>query len=100
MAIEKTSIKDVIDKNYAEFDLGLLCEEEYKSLKHIDMVVYTILNNQHGLSVKTTLNGSKRFVDKNGYIFLTYLHKFYYIAYSQHLPLQLIQLLQAFLMNY
>ena len=71
MAIEKTSIKDVIDKNYAEFDLGLLCEEEYKSLKHIDMVVYTILNNQHGLSVKTTLNGSKRFVDKNGYIFIS-----------------------------
>ena len=71
MAIEKTSIKDVIDRNYAEFDLGLLCEEEYKSLKHIDMVVYTILNNQHGLSVKTTLNGSKRFVDKNGYIFIS-----------------------------
>ena len=71
MVIEKTSIKDVIDRNYAEFDLGLLCEEEYKSLKHIDMVVYTILNNQHGLSVKTTLNGSKRFVDKNGYIFIS-----------------------------
>ena len=71
MAIEKTSVKDVLDKNYAEFDLGLLCEEAYKSLKHIDMVVYTLLNNQHGLSVKTTLNGSKRYVDKNGFIFVS-----------------------------
>ena len=71
MAIEKTSINDIIDKNYAEFDLGLLCEDRYKSLKHIDMVVYTLLNNQHGLSVKTTLNGSKRFVDKNGYVFIS-----------------------------
>ena len=70
MTIEKTSINDVIDKNYAEFDLGLLCEETYKSLKHIDMVVYTILNNQHGLSVRTTLNGNKKYVDKNGYIFI------------------------------
>ena len=70
MAIEKTNINDVIDKNYAEFDLGLLCEETYKSLKHIDMVVYTILNNQHGLSVRTTLNGNKKYVDKNGYIFI------------------------------
>ena len=71
MAIEKTNIKDIIDKNYAEFDLGLLCEDKYKSLKHIDMVVYTLLNNQHGLSVKTTLSGSKRFVDKNGYVFIS-----------------------------
>ena len=70
MAIEKTSVKDILDKNYAEFDLGLLCEETYKSLKHIDMVVYTILNNQHGLSVRTTLNGNKKYVDKNGYIFI------------------------------
>ena len=70
MTIEKTNINDVIDKNYAEFDLGLLCEEAYKSLKHIDMVVYTILNNQHGLSVRTTLNGNKKYVDKNGYIFI------------------------------
>ena len=70
MTIEKTNINDVIDKNYAEFDLGLLCEETYKSLKHIDMVVYTILNNQHGLSVRTTLNGNKKYVDKNGYIFI------------------------------
>ena len=70
MAITKTNINDVIDKNYAEFDLGLLCEETYKNLKHIDMVVYTILNNQHGLSVRTTLNGSKKYVDKNGYIFI------------------------------
>ena len=71
MAIEKTSVKDILDKNYAEFDLGLLCEEAYKSLKHIDMVVYTLLNNQHGLSVKTTLSGSKRYVDKNGFIFVS-----------------------------
>lgn len=70
MAITKTNINDVTDKNYAEFDLGLLCEETYKSLKHIDMVVYTILNNQHGLSVRTTLNGNKKYVDKNGYIFI------------------------------
>ena len=70
MTIEKTNINDVIDKNYADFDLGLLCEETYKSLKHIDMVVYTILNNQHGLSVRTTLNGNKKYVDKNGYIFI------------------------------
>ena len=70
MTIEKTNINDVIDKNYAEFDLGLLCEKTYKSLKHIDMVVYTILNNQHGLSVRTTLNGNKKYVDKNGYIFI------------------------------
>ena len=71
MAIEKTSVKDVLDKNYAEFDLVLLCEEAYKSLKHIDMVVYTLLNNQHGLSIKTTLNGSKRYVDRNGFIFVS-----------------------------
>ena len=71
MAIEKTSVRDVLDKNYAEFDLGLLCEEAYKSLKHIDMVVYTLLNNQHGLSIKTTLNGSKRYVDRNGFIFVS-----------------------------
>ena len=71
MAIEKTSVKDKLDKNYAEFDLGLLCEEAYKGLKHIDMVVYTLLNNQHGLSVKTTLSGSKRYVDKNGFIFVS-----------------------------
>ena len=32
MAIEKTNINDVIDKNYAEFDLGHLCEETYKRL--------------------------------------------------------------------
>ena len=70
MAITKTNINEVTDKNYAEFDLGLLCEETYKGLKHIDMVVYTILNNQHGLSVRTTLNGSKKYVDKNGYIFI------------------------------
>ena len=70
MAITKTNINEVTDKNYAEFDLGLLCEEAYKGLKHIDMVVYTILNNQHGLSVRTTLNGSKKYVDKNGYIFI------------------------------
>ena len=70
MTIEKTNINDVIDKNYAEFDLGLLCEETYKNLKHIDMVVYTILNNQHGLSIRTTLNGNKKYVDKNGYIFI------------------------------
>lgn len=71
MAIEKTNINDIIDKNYAEFDLGLICEDRYKTLKHIDMVVYTLLNNQHGLSIKTTLNGSKKFVDKNGYIFIS-----------------------------
>lgn len=71
MAIEKTNIRDVMDKNYAEFDLGLLCEEAYKSLKHIDMVIYTILKNQHGLSIKTTLSGSKRFMDSNGYIFIS-----------------------------
>ena len=71
MAIEKTNINDIIDKNYAEFDLGLICEDKYKTLKHIDMVVYTLLNNQHGLSIKTTLNGSKIFVDKNGYVFIS-----------------------------
>lgn len=71
MAIEKTNINDIIDKNYAEFDLGLICEDRYKTLKHIDMVVYTLLNNQHGLSIKTTLNGSKKFVDKNGYVFIS-----------------------------
>ena len=71
MAIQKTNIKDITDKNYAEFDLGLLCEDKYKGLKHIDMVVYTLLHNQHGLSVKTTMNGSKRFVDSNGNIFIS-----------------------------
>ena len=60
MTIQKTNINDILDKNYAEFDLGLLCEKTYKNLKHIDMVVYTILNNQHGLSVRTTLNGNKK----------------------------------------
>ena len=71
MAIVKTNVNDIVDKNYAEFDLGLICEEAYSSLKPLDMVLYTLLNNQHGLSVKTTLNGSKRFVDSNGYIFVS-----------------------------
>ena len=71
MAIQKTNINDVLDKNYAEFDLGLLCEDKYKDLKHIDMVIYTLLHNQHGLSVKTTMTGSKRFVDSNGNIFIS-----------------------------
>ena len=70
MTIKKTNINDVIEKNYAEFDLGLLCEEKYNKLKHIDMVVYTLLHNQHGLSVKTTMSGSKRFVDSKGNIFI------------------------------
>ena len=71
MAIQKTNINDVLDKNYAEFDLGLLCEDKYKDLKHIDMVIYTLLHNQHGLSVKTTMTGNKRFVDSNGNIFIS-----------------------------
>ena len=70
MTVKKTNINDVIEKNYAEFDLGLLCEEKYNKLKHIDMVVYTLLHNQHGLSVKTTMSGSKRFVDSKGNIFI------------------------------
>ena len=70
MTIKKTNINDVIEKNYAEFDLGLLCEEKYNKLKHIDMVVYTLLHNQHGLSVKTAMSGSKRFVDSKGNIFI------------------------------
>ena len=71
MAIQKTNINDILDKNYAEFDLGLLCEDKYKDLKHIDMVIYTLLHNQHGLSVKTTMTGNKRFVDSNGNIFIS-----------------------------
>ena len=71
MAIQKTNINDILDKNYAEFDLGLLCEDKYKDLKHIDMVIYTLLHNQHGLSVKTTMAGNKRFVDSNGNIFIS-----------------------------
>ena len=70
MTIKKTNINDVIEKNYAEFDLGLLCEDKYNKLKHIDMVVYTLLHNQHGLSVKTAMSGSKRFVDSKGNIFI------------------------------
>lgn len=71
MAVLKTNINDINEKNYAEFDLGLICEEKYKSLKHIDMVIYTMLKNQHGLSIRSVMMGNKRFVDSKGNIFIS-----------------------------
>lgn len=74
MAINKTSVKD-IDKNFAKFDLALICEAKYESLKHTDMVVYTMLKNQESLSVASVKNGNKRYVDSNGYIFISISQK-------------------------
>lgn len=71
MAVIKTNINDINEKNYAEFDLGLICEEKYKSLKHIDMVIYTMLKNQHGLSIRSVMMGNKKFVDSKGNIFIS-----------------------------
>ena len=70
MAIVKTSIRN-IDSNFAKFDLALICEEKYSKLKHIDMVVYTMLKNQESLSIASVKNGSKTYVDSNGYIFIS-----------------------------
>lgn len=70
MAIVKTSIRN-IDSNFAKFDLALICEEKYSKLKHIDMVVYTMLKNQESLSIASVKNGSKTYVDNNGYIFIS-----------------------------
>lgn len=70
MAIVKTSIRN-IDSNFAKFDLALICEEKYAKLKHIDMVVYTMLKNQESLSIASVKKGSKTYVDSNGYIFIS-----------------------------
>lgn len=59
-----------IKNNYAKFDLALICEEKYKSLKPIDMITYTMLKNQESLSVNSVRLGNNRYVDKNGYIFI------------------------------
>lgn len=69
MAINKTNVNDV-EKNYAKFDLALICEEKYKSLKHTDMVIYTMLKNQESLSIASVKKGKMNYVDSNGYIFI------------------------------
>ena len=74
MTINKTSIKD-INSNFAKFDLALICEEKYKSLKHTDMVVYTMLKNQESLSIASVKAGKTRYVDNNGYIFISISQK-------------------------
>ena len=70
MAVIKTSIRN-IDSNFAKFDLALICEEKYAKLKHIDMVIYTMLKNQESLSIASVKNGNKTYVDSNGYIFIS-----------------------------
>ena len=70
MSIIKTSIRN-IDSNFAKFDLALICEEKYAKLKHIDMVIYTMLKNQESLSIASVKNGNKTYVDSNGYIFIS-----------------------------
>ena len=70
MSIKKTNIKNIANNDYAKFDLGLLCESKYKKLKPIDKLLYTILLNQHTLSLYTTSNGSSKYVDKYGDIFI------------------------------
>lgn len=69
MGVIKTHVGE-IKSNYAKFDLALICEEKYKSLKHIDMVTYTMLKNQESLSINSVKMGNKRYVDKNGYVFI------------------------------
>lgn len=70
MGIVRTNVND-IERNFAKFDLALICEDKYKSLKHIDMVVYTMLKNQESLSIASVRGGNKRYVDKNGNIFIS-----------------------------
>lgn len=70
MAVIKTSISNV-ESNFAKFDLALICEAKYEKLKHIDMVVYTMLKNQETLSINSVKNGNKRYVDSNGYVFVS-----------------------------
>lgn len=70
MSVNKTNVKD-IERNFAKFDLALICEEKYKALKHIDMVVYTMLKNQESLSIASVKNGNMKYVDKNGFIFIS-----------------------------
>lgn len=68
--MEKTNIKD-ISNQYAKFDLSMICEDRYSSLKHIDMVVFTILKNQESLSINSAKMGNMRYVDSNGYVFIS-----------------------------
>lgn len=68
--MEKTSIRN-ISNQYAKFDLSMICEDRYKSLKHIDMVVFTILKNQESLSINSAKMGNMKYVDDNGYIFIS-----------------------------
>lgn len=70
MTIIKTNINN-INSNFAKFDLSLICEDKYKDLKHVDMVVFTMLKNQESLSINSVKNGSKKYVDSKGYIFVT-----------------------------
>lgn len=70
MTIIKTNINN-ISSNFAKFDLSLICEDKYKDLKHIDMVVFTMLKNQESLSINSVKGGSKKYVDDKGYIFVT-----------------------------
>ena len=69
MTIIKTSINDV-EKNFAKFDLALICEDMYKVLSDSDKILYTILKNQESLSIKNAQNGNMKYVDSNGYIFI------------------------------
>lgn len=69
MTIIKTNIND-IEKNFAKFDLALICEDMYKGLSDSDKILYTILKNQESLSIKNVQNGNMRYVDSNGYIFI------------------------------
>ena len=69
MEVIKTSVNDV-EKNFAKFDLALICEDVYKALSDSDKVLYTILKNQESLSIKNAQNGNMKYVDSNGYIFI------------------------------
>lgn len=69
MTVIKTNINDV-EKNFAKFDLALICEDMYKVLSDSDKVLYTILKNQESLSIKNAQNGNMKYVDSNGYIFI------------------------------
>ncbi len=67
--INKTNINDV-EETFAKLDFALICEEEYKSLKQIDWVVFSILKNQEGLSKNSYHRGNKSYVDSNGNVFI------------------------------
>lgn len=67
--IQKTNINNAI-QTFAKMDLALIVEEQYKILKHIDIVVFTMLKNQETLSISNTLAGGTNYVDGDGNIFI------------------------------